>query len=196
MSQHKHREDDRVTEKDLLALAGAPDYSDKFVSWYTQNELLKHPPGFIASRKGVPSADNVKLLASAVAALAGLMVINEGFIPFSNYLGDDALLFGAQCLFAIGGFAAAYIPLDRTWCRPPFLWKTCQLEEDGTYYVGFKERRVPGFVRDLLRRIREFIPESTFEIKVLGPDPIVTCTTPRGTYTILIYEGDTTIYEP
>lgn len=199
MTTLRRYEDHRATETALLRAAGAHVYSQEFIQQYAQAELLKHPPGLIARRMSEASADTVKIFASAVAALAGLMAAQLTIIPFLRYAESDFLILGIKCLAAIGGFFAAYIPLDRTVCRPYSLWQTYQLEEDGTYRGFFRssfgERRAPDFVRSLMGDIRQLLPESTFTIRVLGLDPIVTCITKHGAYPVLVYDGDRIISE-
>lgn len=191
-------EEDRATDLARLKAAGAHVYSEEFTERYMQEQLLLHPPGLITRRMGAPWADTFKFFATAAAALASLVLIQEDMIPFLGYLENDLLLLGAKCLLAVSGFAAAHTLLSRTWCRPPSDWRTYRLEDDGTYVVfgsPFKEQRVPEFVQSLLLSIRQVLPESSLGIVVLGLDPIITCTTPRGIYTVLIYDGDTTVHE-
>jgi hypothetical protein len=192
MTKLGRHEEDRATDKALLKLAGAHVYSQEFTLQYMQAELDKRPAGALTRRMGDIWADNMKFAAAIAAALGCFMLSQGDIIPFRDYLGDGLL--GVKCLFAAAGFAAAYFCLDRTWCRPSSVWQTHRLERDGTY-AAFGEQATPEFVQSLMRDIRTVLPESAFAISVLGLDPIITCRTQRGIYTVLIYDGDTVILE-
>jgi hypothetical protein len=194
MTQLRRDQEDRATDEALLKAAGARIYSREFTGRYLQDQLLRNPPGAITRRAGEAWADTFKFFAAAAAGAAALAIVQATIAPLLDYLGES-WSFGLKCLLVAGGFAASYVSLDRTWCRPSFMWQASLLEDDGTYYVGFKERRVPDFVQNLLRGIRQVLPESTFRIRTLGPDPVIDCTTKSGSYTILIYDGTAVIDE-
>ena len=190
MSQHKHRKEDRASDKTVLETAGIPVYSDESVRRYMADQLASRPPGLIVRHKDIPFADTVKFFACVPAGLGGLMAVQQGFIPFPGYQEDGALSFGAEFLSALACAAAAYIALNRTWCRPPYEWRSYELREDGTYVMGFRKHRVPPSAQELLRGIRKLLPDSAFSIRVLGLDPVIICSTPRENNAVFIYGED------
>jgi hypothetical protein len=191
MTQPGYRKEDRASDATLLEAAGACIYDDGYVQRYMDAELLKHPPGLIARRMGDAWSDTIRFFASVAVFY---LTVAAGEAALGGY-GDSMALVCVTILSAAAMPALAFTLLGRTLCRPSSEWATHRLESDGTYIERREERRVPDFARDLLLRIRAAIPDSSFTIKTIGPDPIITCVTPRGSYTVLIYDGEEIIPE-
>jgi hypothetical protein len=186
MTKPRHHGYDRAADRAILKAAGVSVYEDKEVRRYMEDELLRHPPGLIARRMGDAWSDTIRFFASVAAFL---LAVASGQAALGWY-GDSLALAGIAILSVAAAPALAFMLLGRTLCRPSPGWATHRLESEGTYRAALEERRVPPFARDLLARIRAVIPDSTFTIAVIGPDPVITCITPRGSYVVLVYDGE------
>lgn len=194
MTTHGRYMGERATDESILRAAGAHVYSREFTLRYMQAELAKRPPGLVTRLAGDIWADNLKFIAALAAAAACVLAFQAEMLALPD-MGAGAFA-AAEAAAGAAGFIGAYFALDRGWCRPSSVWQTYRLDGSGIYDDHFGTRIVPEFARDLLYDIQQVMPEgTTFAISVLGLDPVLTCTTRNGSYTVLIYDGDAVIRE-